>query len=312
MAPGKRDAPFRAVWPAGLAVPLGGIALAHNNMKRLSLLACCALLSGCAMFGRVKHTVTGDVSVISMNDFMDGRKLRVYLPPGYHSGSRRYPVLYMMDGQNLFDAATSFAGEWRVDETCDALIRAGEIEPLIVVGIDNAGQGRIAEYTPWPDPKYGGGDAAGFLAELKGTLKPAIDRLYRTRPEPAHTFIGGSSLGGLISAYAGYSDPGTWGGVIAMSPSYWWDGERFAAWAAGRRKPALRFFYQDMGDSEKGADPGVEDYIGTLRRVRKLALSQGFREGEDLFSVEAAGHSHSEKYWAERFPLALRRLLPAR
>lgn len=252
------------------------------------------------------HTITGDVKTFSLPGFLNDRRVWVYLPPGYYNSADRYPVLYMHDGQNLFDAATSYAGEWQVDETCERLIKAGEIEPIIVVGVDNASEGRIAEYTPWPDPSRGGGKAGPYLAALKNVLKPEIDSRYRTLDDAAHTFIGGSSLGGLISAYAGYTDPGTWGGVLAMSPSYWWDGEMFAAWAAARPKPALRYFYQDMGTAEKGADPGVDDYITQLRRVEKTALKQGFVSGRDFLSVESAGDAHNEAAWARRLPAALK------
>ncbi|OGR94929.1 MAG: hypothetical protein A2016_06750 [Elusimicrobia bacterium GWF2_62_30] len=258
-------------------------------------------------------TVSGDVSVIALPYFLGGRRVWVYLPPGYRSdAARRYPVLYMHDAQNLFDASTSYSGEWRVDEACEELIRSGRIPPFIVVGVENAGAGRIAEYTPWADPKHGGGKAAAYLEALERVLKPEIDRRYRTLPDARNTFMAGSSLGGLVSAYAGYWRPQVWGGVIAMSPSYWWASERFLSWSSAVPKPGLRFFYQDMGTAEGGADPGVDDYIGMLRKVESAALAQGFREGKDFFSVEAAGHNHSEASWAARFPLVLQLLFSRR
>lgn len=258
------------------------------------------------------ETMTGDVSIIALPFFLKGRRVWIYLPPGYGGDtSRRYPVLYMHDGQNLFDAAASYAGEWEVDEACERLIGSGEIPPLIVVGVENAREGRLAEYTPWPDGKYGGGGADAYLKEMATVLKPEIDARYRTLPDAAHTFMAGSSLGGLISAYAGYAYPSTWGGVMALSPSYWWASEKIAAWAAHKPKPPLRFFYQDMGTRERGADPGVEDYIAQLRRVKALALAQGFSDGQDFFSVEAQGHNHSEGAWAARFPFMLRLLFGA-
>ena len=257
-------------------------------------------------------TVTGDVSIFALPYFLGGRRVWVYLPPGYAADpARRYPVLYMHDGQNLFDAAASYAGEWQVDESCENLILSGQVQPLIVVGIENGGAARMDEYTPWPDKEYGGGKADAYLAALKNILKPEIDRRYRTLPGAANTFMAGSSLGGLLSAYAGYTDPDTWGGIIALSPSYWWDGQQFAAWAAPRPKPALRFFYQDMGTREGGADPGVNDYIGTLRKVETLALAQGFKDGKDFYSFEAPGQNHSEASWASRFPFILKLLLSA-
>lgn len=280
--------------------------------KKYLLFPLAFLAAACAAPARgPAHTVTGDVSTLSLPGFLGGRRVWVYLPPGYSGSQARYPVLYLLDGQNLFDAATSFAGEWRVDETCERLIRSGELEPVIVVGVDNAGAGRIAEYTPWPDQEHGGGGAGPYLAALKTALKPEIDARYRTKSGAADTFIGGSSLGGLLAAYAGYSDPGTWGGVLAMSPSYWWAGEKYASWAAAQGKPALRVFYQDMGTAEAGADPGVQDYIGQLRRAGAVAMGQGFVAGRDFLSVEAAGDAHNEAAWARRLPGALEFLFGA-
>jgi pullulanase len=262
-------------------------------------------------------TITGDVTTFSHAPFLSGRRVWVYLPPGYaEEPMRRYPVLYMHDGQNLFDVRTSFAGEWKVDEACESLIGSGELAPLIVVGVDNGGASRIQEYTPWPAAGYGGGGADAYLAALRTVLKPEIDRRYRTLTGPNHTFMAGSSLGGLLSAYAGWSDPGTWGRVAAVSPSYRWDDEHLLAWAATLPKPALARFYQDMGTIEAGSTTdangnGIDDYIESLRAMRALALAKGFVEGEDLMSIEAPGHTHSETYWALRTPNLLRYLVGA-
>ena len=253
--------------------------------------------------------ISGDVSPLALPYFLGGRRAWVYLPPGYGGSSRRYPVVYMQDGQNLFDPAASYSGEWRVDETCEALMGAGDIIPFIVVGVENGGAARMVEYTPWPDPEHGGGGADAYLSSLKTVLKPEIDRRYSTLPDPAHTYIAGSSLGGLLAAYAGFSDPGTWGGVIALSPSYWWADEKFKAWAAGRPKPQLKVFYQDMGTLE-GSDHAK--YMETLRAVERTALAKGFREGEDLYSMEIPGHNHSEASWSQRLPWILKLLFPAR
>src|SRR5689334_14518884 len=129
----------------------------------------------------------------------------VYLPPMYDAEpDRRFPVLYMQDGQNLFDPATAFAGNsWRMGETTDALIMAGEIEPLIIVGIYNTGEHRIDEYTPVKDKRLGGGEADAYGQMLAEELKPFVDRTYRTLPGAADCGLGGSSLGGLVSLYLG-------------------------------------------------------------------------------------------------------------
>jgi len=275
------------------------------KLKNIILAAALTASAACVQAApqQKPHTRTGNVNILSIPEFLEGRNLWVYLPPGYEQESgRRYPVLYLQDGQNLFDEAASFAGEWQVDETCERMIKSGELPPFIVVGIENDGTNRVAEYTPWKDPKEGGGKGSRYLKAVQSTLIPAINARYRTLPGPDNTFIGGSSLGGLISAYAGYSRPDIWGGVLAVSPTYWWDNNHFTRWAGKREKPALLFFYQDMGTGEDGSDPGRTGFIQMLRDVKAVALKQGFREGKDFFSVESQGDGHNEKFWAKRLP----------
>ena len=255
-------------------------------------------------------TITGHVESFTYAPFLGGRRCWVYLPPGYASATQRYPVLYMHDGQNLFDVRTSFSGEWRVDEACESLIASGEIPPIIVVGIEN-GPGRIAEYTPWPAPGYGGGGGDVYLIAIRDLLKPEVDRRYRTLTGHPFTWMAGSSLGGLISAYAGWAYDGTFSRVAAVSPSYWWDSDHFAGWAAARPKPALARFYHDMGSIEEGTPRdangnGIDDYLEDLRQVRDVAVAKGFSDPLDLRTIEAAGHTHSEFYWAQRMPNLLR------
>jgi predicted alpha/beta superfamily hydrolase len=261
------------------------------------------------------HTIVGDVSQITVPGFLDGRRVWVYLPPQYdEQPAVRYPVLYMFDGQNVFDRATSFSGEWEVDETCESLIAAAEISPLIVVAVDNGGSARIPEYTPWPGPGYtsGGGDA--HLAAFVDTLVPYVDATFRTLTGPAHRGLAGSSLGGLMSLYAAYARPGTFGRIAALSPSLWWDGDHLLAYVSASTKPAARL-YTDMGTRESGRlvddnGNGVDDSIDRLRALRAELIDQGFVEGLDLLVVEDDGATHSESYWAERFPDALRFLFP--
>jgi predicted alpha/beta superfamily hydrolase len=241
-------------------------------------------------------TITGDVRSFMYAPFLGGRKCWVYLPPGYDASSDRYPVLYMHDGQNLFDVRTSFGGEWHVDETCDQFIAAGQVAPVIVVGIEN-GPNRIAEYTPWPDANYAGSGAGdAYLTAIRDVLVPYVDANYRTRTGRASRWMCGSSLGGLISAYAGYAYDATWSRVAAMSPSYWWDNQHMITFAQAHGKPALPRFYQDIGTSE-GASA-----VTDLRAMRDVALAQGFVLGTDFQHVEQAGGMHNEYYWAQRFP----------
>src|SRR3954464_10805498 len=134
------------------------------------------------------------------------RDLVVYLPPDYEQSDGRYPVLYLHDGQNLFDPETAYVKgmDWRVDETADELIREQRVEPLIIVGIYNTGEHRLDEYTPTPDKKLGGGNADLYGRMLVEEIKPFIDGEYRTLTDPNCTGLGGSSLGGLVSVYLGF------------------------------------------------------------------------------------------------------------
>ncbi|HWN67002.1 MAG TPA: alpha/beta hydrolase-fold protein, partial [Haliangium sp.] len=171
-------------------------------------------------------TITGDVSTITVPGFLDGRRVWVYLPPDYDTDTEaRYPVLYMFDGQNVFDTATSFSGEWQVDETLETGIAAGDVRPIIVVAVDNGGAQRIAEYTPWAADPYGGGQADTHLQAFTDVLVPYIDQAYRTIADPGSRAIAGSSLGGLMSLYVAYEHDDVFGLIAALSPSLWWDGE---------------------------------------------------------------------------------------
>lgn len=244
-------------------------------------------------------TITGDVTTFTHAPFLSGRRVWVYRPPGYADSDAAYPVLYMHDGQNLFDTQTSFAGEWRVDEACEALISAGEIEPIIVVGIDN-GPNRCGEYTPWRDDGIGcGGQGDAYLTAVRDVLMPEIAQRYRVQQGEA--YMAGSSLGGLISAYAGYAFD-DWSRVAAVSPSYWFNGAAMVGFAQQAGRPAsLERFYQDFGTAEGSLTP--------FNQMRSVALSQGFVEGADFRSVVASGHTHSETFWAQRFPDILRFLI---
>ncbi|MGZ8851484.1 MAG: alpha/beta hydrolase, partial [Thermoanaerobaculia bacterium] len=154
------------------------------------------------------------------------RSLAIYLPPGYDErADRRYPVLYMQDGQNLFDPALAFGGiPWRIGEAADQAIGNRDADPMIIVGIDNMGTARIDEYTPTGDEsKGGGGRADHYCRMLVEEIKPVIDAGFRTLPDAEHTAIGGSSLGGLLSLYLALRRPDIFRRAAVMSPSLWWD-----------------------------------------------------------------------------------------
>lgn len=258
------------------------------------------------------HTLTGNVT--SHPDFRSRilgvkRRIWVYLPPSYDADpERRFPVLYLQDGQNVFDGATAFlAGrEWEADETAERLIDDGRIEPLIIVAVDNGGERRVDEYTPAPDATDHGGGADLYGRMLTEELKPWVDQTYQTRPDREDTGIGGSSLGALVSLWVGLSHPEIFGKIAALSPSVWWDdGYILRFIAALPARPDTRIWV-DIGTEEGGRS------LVDARRLRDALLARGWREGEDLHYLEAAGARHNETAWAKRFPEVLEFLYPPR
>ncbi|QDA31540.1 phosphonate ABC transporter ATP-binding protein [Thermococcus indicus] len=246
------------------------------------------------------HTIVGNVTTFKM--FMPQlnrtRRIWVYLPPDYGKSDRRYPVLYMHDGQNLFDQATSFAGEWNVDETLEKLFRERNFS-VIVVGIDNGGERRIDEYSPWRNEAYeGGGEGDAYVRFIVETLKPYIDSHYRTLPN--ETGIMGSSLGGLISIYAGFAYPETFRYVGAMSSAFWFNPEIYDFVRNAPEGPEK--IYIDWGTLE-GSDPS--EMVETNRRMVEVLREKGYIEDENLLVIEDKGAGHNEYYWSRRFPDAV-------
>ncbi|MBX3277452.1 MAG: alpha/beta hydrolase [Acidobacteria bacterium] len=258
------------------------------------------------------HTLTGEFRMhlnFRSRFLPDHRNVLIYLPPGYDDQSpRRYPVLYLHDGQNLFDGATAYVKgqDWGVDETVESMIVSGRIEPLIIVGIYNTGESRVEEYTPSPDPRYDLGGKLDLYGRLIAEdLKPFIDRRYRTRTGPLHTALGGSSLGGLATLYLGLKFPTIFSRLIVMSPSVWWDrGVILREVKALRVKPSLRIWL----------DVGTKEGKHTARQVRALRdalVERGWRLGDDLKYFEARGALHNERAWGERIGPALRFIFPS-
>jgi predicted alpha/beta superfamily hydrolase len=225
--------------------------------------------------------------------------LVVYLPPMYEAeGERRFPVLYMQDGQNLFDPETSFikGNYWRLGETADALAAAGAIEPLIIVGIYNAGLKRLEEYTPVEDKRLGGGHADDYGRMLVQELKPLIDARYRTLPGAENCGLGGSSLGGLVTLYLGLQHPSVFSRLAVMSPSVWWRNRTILKTVAALGKKPDLSIWLDMGTRES--------------KLRDGLIKKGWQLGEDLAYCEAEGAEHTESAWAERAGPMLRFLFP--
>ena len=223
------------------------------------------------------------------SNFIGQRKIRIYLPEDYDEAKRRYPVIYMNDAQNLFDAKTSYAGEWRIDETLDSLNAQ-----VIVVGIDHGNEKRLSELTPFANPEHGGGQGAKYVNFLIDELMPRINRDYRTRRSRKHTAIGGSSLGALISWYAVLEHPRKFGKAILFSPSLWYTDDIFRI--TEKQKRIRTKTYILAGDSEsKGMVPDVERLVDLL--------SARMRPSDYKLTVVKGGQ-HNEKLWATSFAKA--------
>jgi predicted alpha/beta superfamily hydrolase len=231
------------------------------------------------------------------------RDVFVYLPPSYGVSGRHYPVVYMHDGQNLFDHAISFAGEWHVDETMERI--AAEGFEAIVVGVPNMGLERTREYGPFYDTRAGGGDGDAYLAFLIDTLRPIINGQFRSRREPEYTGIMGSSMGGLISLYGFLTRPDVFGFTGVMSPSLWFGRGAIYDVAAnvGRWRGRV---YLDTGTGEG------RNQVRQTREMARLLRSRATRPRLQLRYVEARGAGHNEAAWSARFERAIRWLLPRR
>ena len=237
------------------------------------------------------------------------RDLIVYLPPGYDAQpGRQFPILYLHDGQNLFDGATSYVPgmDWHVGQTADQCIQQGSVEPLIIVGVYNIGKQRLAEYTPTRAPKLGGGRANRYAKFLLEEVQTMVKERYRVREGLESTGIGGSSLGGLVSLYLGLRQSKIFGRIAALSPSVWWNERvilRFAAEAPAQPMPRI---WLDVGTRE-GAKT-VQD----VERFRDVLIKKGWHLGRDLHYERVEGAEHNEAAWAQRVGPFLQFLFPAR
>ena len=251
-----------------------------------------------------QRTVAGDLRLHEVHSEQLGgaRTIAVWLPPGYDRDDvSRFPVLYLQDGQNVFDRATAFADEWQVDETATTLIKRGEIAPVIIVGVYNGGEARIDEYTPSPDDRHGGGGrVASYGRMVVEEVKPLIDQTYRTLPGAANTAVGGSSLGGLATLYLGLRYPTVFSMLAIHSPSVWWDNRAVLRMvdALGERPPQR--IWLDAGTAE---GPSV---IPDVRALRDALTRKGWRVGLDLAYSEVRGAGHNERAWAARVAPMLR------
>lgn len=236
------------------------------------------------------------------------RTVTVHLPPGYDADEKRsYPVFYLHDGQNLFDASRAAYGmSWHAGETCDRLVREGRLRPLILVGIDNS-PARLDEYGHHRDPGHEtGGRAFGYGRFLFEELKPFIDRTYRTLPGRIHTGVGGASMGGLVSLGLARTHYRRFSRCAILSPSLWWarselldEVEHDYEWMGDFR------FWLCMGTREGRRRGHVSSHLERCRRLTKVFDAAGLLPGKDYVYQEVAGGEHNERAWAARFDKVL-------
>jgi predicted alpha/beta superfamily hydrolase len=245
----------------------------------------------------INGKITGTVAYHRQlaGDGIEPRDIIVWLPPGYEkTRKQRYLVLYMQDGQNIIDPATSaFGVDWRLDESSDSLIRNKITEPYIVVGIYNTSN-RTKEYTP-------GEVASAYMRFVVNRLKPMIDSVYRTKPDRKNTLVGGSSAGGLISFMLAWEYPSVFSKAICMSPAFKITNIDYVSTVLNTKEKKDVFFYIDNGGVglESKLQPGVDEMIHALKQ-------KGYVEGKDYFYLIDVNAKHNEIDWAKRFPNAIK------
>lgn len=233
--------------------------------------------------------------IIEVPQLKTTRKIWLYLPENYNTSTKKYPVIYMHDAQNLFDAKTSFAGEWNVDEKLDSLKAQ-----VIVVGIENGGEKRIDELTPYKNEKYGGGETDKYLDFIINTLKPEIYKKYRTKTDTKNTTIMGSSLGGLTSYYAVIKYPEVFGKAAVFSPAFWINRKEISGLTSNSKKIHAKIYFL-CGDSEGDDDSMVTD----LNNVELLLNTNRCYCLHLNKKIIVKGGQHNEKLWRDGFTNAI-------
>jgi len=261
-----------------------------------------------------EDTVVGWLDVIPFTSkiFHNTRMLRVWVPGNYlspHNAHRRYPVLYMQDGQNLFDKTTASAGEWQMDETADHLIGSFKIGQMFIVGIDNAGEKRSTEYLPYPDPRnpqfpsandVRGKDYGKFLLT---EVMPFLVKKYRIATGAPNTGIGGSSYGAVVSLYTALDHPTVFGHVLIESPPLWvGDGELLKD--AQKAKLLPQKIYIGVGSAESEDIKHAEEEVQDVKDLEKVLRAKGMGSTR-LKVVVQEGARHNEAAWSSRLPEAM-------
>jgi predicted alpha/beta superfamily hydrolase len=241
------------------------------------------------------HTASKNVQIMDtafyIPELKRTRRIWIYLPPDYATSKKSYGVLYMHDGQNLFDNATSYSGEWGVDEYLDSIFKKGKKE-VIVVGIDNGLTKRMNEYNPWEFQNFGKGDGDQYVDFLVKTLKPFVDKHYRTLKNKPNTFIAGSSMGGLISLYAVLKYPNVYGGAGIFSPAFWTASGIDSTVIADAKKVNTRLFFYAGG---KEGDSMIPD----MKRIEKEIKERSASPVKEKIDEDAR---HNEAAWRKYFP----------
>ena len=246
------------------------------------------------------HTLSGNCGIMTnafpMPQLSNAtRRVWLYLPPDYYSNpTAQYPVLYMHDGQNLFDDATSFSGEWGIDEAMQAMTGT---QRSIVVGIDNGGGSRIDEYSPWINAQYGGGKGDEYMDWLVNNLKPYIDNNYRTLADRNNTGILGSSMGGLISFYGAMQYQNVFSKAGIFSPSFWFSNQVIPFAQSKGKQASLKFYFVCGANESSTMGSDMQNVVNTL-------VSLGFNSSTEVRAVVKADGQHSEWFWKREFPAA--------
>ena len=282
--------------------------------KLLAVASFLLIVCDLARSGQVEGRL--DILELESSAFGNTRKIRVWLPPGYESDlDRRYPVLYLNDGQDVFSTDTSiyFTNEWLVDETLYAMIRDESVEPIIAVGIDNAGRAdRPREYLPYPDAfldppvtEPRGGNYGSFL---ESEVIPLIESNYRTLANKSGRTLGGSSYGGLIALYVAVSHPHLFNNLLLESPAFYVD-DNHVLRDVSQTDLKLDLVYLGVGPNEIGLDdckkhPTNDLAVNGIIDLSRMLVSQGMRSDQIRINIEACA-THSPSAWARRLPTAM-------
>lgn len=268
-----------------------------NLLSLLGALLWCQVLNAQEKTSTALSNITVLEKLFEIPGLDRSRTVRLYLPPGYEKGAETYPVLYMHDGQNLFDDATSYVGEWGVDENLNELSESSGLK-FIVVGIDNGQENRNTELIAWENERLGKPEGKAYMDFVVGVVKPYIDQNYRTKPQREHTAIMGSSLGGLISHYAIYAYPEVFSKAGIFSPSYWVSEEVFT-FTESKPVPKDSRLYLLVGKKE---GPVMYEQMDKMYAFIK---AQGHPE-ENISAKTNPGGAHNEKFWRSEFQEAVK------